>query len=79
MASAYKSANRMSDDSDSEFGGIDSEEESSHTVEADSSSSDTSDDEVPATKTGAKLSQLPVELRNRILMLTSRGVSYRLV
>lgn len=79
MASAYKSATRTSDDSDSEFGGIVSDEESSHTAEADSPSSDTSEDEVPAAKAGAKLSQLPVELRNRVLMLTSRGVSYRSV
>lgn len=78
MASAYKSATRMDDESD-----MDSEDElmsneSSATVEDETSGSDMSgaDDEEPAPKTST-LDQLPVELRNRILMLTSRGVSHR--
>ena len=78
MASAYKSATRMDDESD-----MDSEDEimsneSSVTVEDETSESDMSgtDDEEPAPKSST-LDQLPVELRNRILMLTSRGVSHR--
>ena len=77
MASAYKSATRTSDVSDSEAEAAISGSESSHTVEVASSSSGAAGDEVPTRTASAKLSQLPVELRNRILMLTSRGVSHR--
>ena len=77
MASAYKTATRTVDDTDSEpdvaLPTLDSDE----TVEADTSASDTSDDEIPQANSNSKLSELPVELRNRILMLTSRGVSHR--
>lgn len=66
MASAYKSAMRSTDPDDSD--------DSSTTVRA--NSSDLSDDEQQAKHSGA-LSDLPLELRNRVLMLTSRGVSYR--
>jgi hypothetical protein len=66
MASAYKSAMRSADPDDSD--------DSSTTVRA--NSSDLSDEEQKAKPTGA-LSDLPLELRNRVLMLTSRGVSYR--
>ena len=77
MASAYKSATRTSDDSDSELDVNMSSEESSHTLEGESSASDTSEDDHPTLQAAGKLSNLPVELRNRILMLTSRGVSHR--
>jgi hypothetical protein len=77
MASAYKNATRDSDDSDSGEGAIFSDEDSSHTLEADSISSDTSEQEDVAPRPKSKLEDLPVELRNRVLMLTSRGVSYR--
>ncbi len=79
MASAYKSAMRAADDSDS---GSELDDFSSNTlsVQEDSgdynSSSDDQDESSPQ-PTPAKLAQLPVELRNRILMLTTRGVSHR--
>jgi len=66
MASAYKSAMRAADPNDSD--------DSSTTVRADSS--DLSDGEQKPTQKGP-LADLPLELRNRVLMLTSRGVSYR--
>lgn len=77
MASAYKSTTRTSDDSDSDADRSMSSAESSHTLEGDSSASDEFEDDEPVPQTDAKLSQLPVELRNRVLMLTSRGVSHR--
>lgn len=77
MASAYKNATRESDDSDSDVGVFFSGEDSSHTIEADTLSDNTSDEEVSPPKGTSKLGDLPVELRNRVLMLTSRGVSYR--
>ena len=77
MASAYKSAIRSSDDSDSDINVAMASPDSSHTLEGDSSASHDSEDDAPTIQTSAKLSQLPVELRNRILMLTSRGVSHR--
>lgn len=76
MASAYKRASHMdkymSDDSDSNS-------ESSTTVQGDGSEDDSNTSENEAADKPAKstLQQLPAELRNRVLMLTSRGVSFR--
>lgn len=77
MASAYKTATRTVDDTDSELDVDMPTLDSDETVEADTSASDTSDHEAPQANANSKLSELPVELRNRILMLTSRGVSHR--
>lgn len=80
MASIYKRASKAEIDPDLSDESMTDEEESSGTIRADSdeedSSSDTSsgDDEHATAK---KLTQVPTELRNRILMLTSRGVSFR--
>lgn len=72
MASAYKSAMRSGDSSDSDETRSVSSEQSSNTVQADSPGA------AERTEAGKKnLSQLPLEIRNRVLMLTSRGVSYR--
>lgn len=71
MASAYRNANRGSDESDSDIS--DAEFSDRISSEGSESSDDVSDDET----TAPTLAQLPVELRNRILMLTSRGVSHR--
>lgn len=49
-------------------------DDSSTTLRADTS--DSSDEGENGAKAGT-LSDLPLELRNRVLMLTSRGVSYR--
>ena len=80
MASAYKSTMRAGDDSDSEpdFASF-SDEESSRTLSAHEDSDDvsTGSDEEDEPLPDANLAQLPVELRNRILMLTTRGVSHR--
>lgn len=70
MASAYRNANRGSDGSDSDVSDISDVEINGH-GDSDTAASESSDEETPA------LAQLPVELRNRILMLTSRGVSHR--
>lgn len=78
MASIYKQANRAalgSEDSDDSVS-----DASSHTTTEDmEGSSDEADERVKSTsKTQSNgLAKLPVELRNRILMLTSRGVSFR--
>merc|ERR1711939_319024 len=75
MASAYKSAMRSGDpsDSDSDTDSI-SSAQSSNTVQAESSD----ENELPSQKEKrSDASQIPAEIRNRILMLTSRGVSYR--
>lgn len=75
MASIYKRASKaaadedMSDDSMSDG--------SSSTVRADTDESEDSSDSEEQEKTTSKLAQMPTELRNRILMLTSRGVSFR--
>ena len=80
MPSAYKSVvnqQDLSEDDMSDDGvfldGEESESESSSTVRGESTSASNSDEE-PASK---KSAQLPLELKNRILMLTSRGVSSR--
>jgi len=77
MASVYKAALHMGESSDS-----DSESnESSNTIGADSNGEDRSDStSSQSAATDASQSEVtpgPVELRNRILMLTSRGVSHR--
>lgn len=80
MASIYKRASKAQanqDDSDISM----SDSESSGTVQGDSEdagtdeNSSTDDEESQAVEN--KLKQVPTELRNRILMLTSRGVSFR--
>ncbi|KAL2423673.1 Ribosome biogenesis protein BRX1 [Exophiala dermatitidis] len=73
MASAYKSAMRSGDSSDSDETGSISSDHSSNTVRADSPSGERSSE----SKRQNSLAQLPSEVRNRVLMLTSRGVSYR--
>ncbi|KAI1614817.1 Brix domain-containing protein [Exophiala viscosa] len=71
MASAYKSAMRGGDLSESDS---DASEQSSNTLPNESAD----EKENPVVKTKRDdASQIPVEIRNRILMLTSRGVSYR--
>lgn len=76
MASIYKRAAKtaadedMSDDSMSDV--------SSSTVRADSDGSeDSSSESDDQEKSASRLQNVPTELRNRILMLTSRGVSFR--
>lgn len=77
MASIYKRASKaeaaeLSDESTSSVG-----DETSNTVQDDNDEdSDVSSVDEDAA-TASKLSQMPTELRNRILMLTSRGVSFR--
>jgi len=73
MATVYKSLKKSANasDSDSDMSDEIISEGRSSTVRADSSS--LSDVEVDTTR----LSQLPLELKSRILMLTSRGVSFR--
>ena len=71
MASAYKSAMRGGDLSESDS---DASEQSSNTIP--NESADEKENPVAKTKRD-DASQIPVEIRNRILMLTSRGVSYR--
>ncbi|EXJ93336.1 hypothetical protein A1O1_01728 [Capronia coronata CBS 617.96] len=73
MASAYKSAMRSGDSPDTDDTGSVSSDPSSNTVRAESPN----DREQSGTKQKNNISQLPPEMRNRILMLTSRGVSYR--
>ncbi|RVX66440.1 hypothetical protein B0A52_09670 [Exophiala mesophila] len=77
MASAYKSAKRSGDFDESDVSdGSDSvsSSESSATLRAGSSEGEEETVDAPRLK---KASTLPGELRNRVLMLTSRGVSYR--
>ena len=95
MASAYKSALRNGDLSDSDID-INEDEVSSNTLSAqdsdddeasgadedledNSEDSDMNEDDIAANAQllGAKVARLPTELRNRILMLTSRGVAHR--
>lgn len=74
MASAYKSAMRSGDPSDSDDSSSVSSEESSNSLLGEAS------EEVGKTAAQKKqhdVTQIPVEIRNRVLMLTSRGVSYR--
>ena len=80
MPSAYKSVIRQQDSSDDDISddgvlldaeGSDSDDSS--TVRAESTSPSDSAEE-PASK---KSAQLPLELKHRILLLTSRGVSSR--
>ncbi|KAK5088191.1 Ribosome biogenesis protein brx1 [Lithohypha guttulata] len=80
MASIYKRASKVQaeqDDSDLSM----SDAESSSTLQADGdddSSDETSASDKDETQISEnKLKQVPAELRNRILMLTSRGVSFR--
>lgn len=81
MASIYKRASRAETDPDLSDESMSDDEQSSGTIRADSdeeaSSSDTSSAEDEATTAASKLTRVPTELRNRILMLTSRGVSFR--
>ncbi|RMD43175.1 hypothetical protein DV735_g1963, partial [Chaetothyriales sp. CBS 134920] len=74
MASAYKSASRAADNSD--FDSL-SGDESSRTLSAHGNDDQDSDDEQDQSRPVPKGSQPAVELRNRILMLTSRGISFR--
>jgi ribosome biogenesis protein BRX1 len=73
MASAYKSALR-SGDSDSDDSLSVTSEQSSNTIVPESA-----EEETPSAKSQNRkdASETPVALRNRVLMLTSRGVSYR--
>lgn len=80
MASIYKRASKAQteqDDSDISM----SDSESSGTVQGDSEDEDSDDtsasDNEAAQHVENRLKQVPTELRNRILMLTSRGVSFR--
>lgn len=74
MASAYRSAVRSKKNYDSDDSESDSSGTSSHTVDEELAD----ENEKPAKPDkNNDLSQLPSEIRNRILMLTSRGVSYR--
>jgi hypothetical protein len=74
MASAYRSAMRSGNEFDSDEEGSETSAASSSTVRAESSGEEGKT--TKQTKSNG-LSQLPSEIRNRILMLTSRGVSYR--
>lgn len=74
MASAYRSAVRSKKNYDSDDSDSDSSAASSHTVDTDLP--DENEKTVKPEKNN-DLSQLPAEIRNRVLMLTSRGVSYR--
>ena len=83
MPSAYKSVVNQQDSSDDDMSDdgvfLDTEEsgaESSSTVQAESTSESGSDEEPTPKKSST---QLPLELKNRILLLTSRGVSSRQV
>lgn len=76
MASIYKHANRAELDSEDSDASI--SDASSQTMDDDAAtSSDENDERVESRSNG--LAKIPVELRNRILMLTSRGVSFRWV
>lgn len=81
MASAYKRASKAAVDADSSDDSMD--DMSSSTLRADSDEEDSASDESldgqKQSQPTNKLTQVPVELRNRILMLTSRGVSFRYV
>lgn len=80
MASIYKRAARVAADEDMSDDSM--TDASSSTVRAESDESEdssNSDNENEEKKTSTRLSDVPTELRNRILMLTSRGVSYRYV
>ncbi|KIW39049.1 uncharacterized protein PV06_08863 [Exophiala oligosperma] len=79
MASAYKSALRSGhlSESDSDSESVSSAEQSSNTVEAEESDEDEQHSSSKPKEKQNGLSSVPVEVRNRILMLTSRGVSYR--
>lgn len=74
MASIYKNASRAAEDSD--LSDSEMSDTSSGTLRGDSSSASDDENEAQVPKP-TKLQQLPAELRNRILMLTSRGVSFR--
>lgn len=88
MASAYRNANRLSDESasdsdtdDMSLSGADllstsSADDDDASNASDDSSPSSSSDEPPTRKPTPSLSA-PTTLRNRILMLTSRGVSHR--
>lgn len=67
MSSAYKSLERKQRDLDSSSEDEDVSEESSETLRRESQSPEKAPKDVPAV------------LKNRILMLTSRGVSHRYV
>lgn len=65
---------RSGNDSESDDTGSEASGASSNTIRAETSSEE--ENAAKQQKTN-NLSQLPSELRNRVLMLTSRGVSYR--
>ena len=83
MASVYKRASKAQEDPDlSDISmSSDDDNQSSGTLDEDTdgddSSSETSSNHEQDHSNSKKIAQLPTELRNRILMLTSRGVSYR--
>lgn len=80
MASAYKSALKSGTTSDSDESMSDFSDQLSNSEQDDSAESDTDEQPTaPAKKNKATIADLPVELRNRILMLTSRGVSFRYI
>ena len=78
MASAYKSTMRAEAE-DASLTGSDLDEISSDTISAqEDSDEDMSDDEETSPQPArSSIAHLPVELRNRILTLTTRGVSHR--
>ena len=71
MASVYKSLGRQG--TQDAFGS--DEEELSDSVTSESSSTVQADSTQPAAR--HSMSSLPVEIKNRVLMLTTRGVSHR--
>ena len=77
MSAAYKSVLHNGDDSDIEM--TSSGNDSSRTLEKGTSSDDLDDSSDTPSPPKSDLNSLPVELRNRVLLLTSRGVSHRLV
>lgn len=75
MASAYKRAARVAADEDMSDGSL--TDVSSSTVRAETDESEESLSNGEEEETSSKVTELPTELRNRVLMLTSRGVSFR--
>lgn len=76
MASAYKSTISSEDSSDPEDTDVSLSDASSSTIRAELSNEEEHPESKKKRNDGL---QLPIEIRNRVLMLTSRGVSYRYV
>lgn len=79
MASAYRNAGRLSDESGSDLSDAEMSDDNNLSSASDSDSEAGSSASGPSdtTKPTTPLLSLPTELRNRILCLTSRGVSHR--